>query len=267
MEIVPKPCCEPVYPFPVQEQANMRRSHFCLCVVAIVCCGVADSALAQGQGGRGGRGGRGGGGFGQMGAVQLLSIEKVQKELKLGDDQIAKVKEISDANQGQRGQRGQRGNNNTPPTDEQRAARQKAAEEATAKAVAILNADQKTRFQQIRIWTAGARALTDNEEVAKTLSLTDDQKSALKVIVDESAKKRGEISQGMRGANEDARKKITDDLAALRKSTETECLAVLTDDQKGKFEALRGPKFELDAQAFGGGGRRGRGGAGANNNN
>ncbi|MBS0266819.1 MAG: Spy/CpxP family protein refolding chaperone, partial [Planctomycetes bacterium] len=235
----------------------MRNGVFSLIVVVLVGFGFADLAAAQGQGGRGGRGGAGAG-FGRMGQVQLLGNPQVQKELKLADDQIAKIKEVSDASRPQRGQRGN--NNNQRPTEEERAARRKTAEESAAKATDILNAEQKTRFQQIRIWTEGSRALTDDEDVAKKLGLTDDQKSALKTIGDESNKKRGEIAQGMRGASEEARKKITDDLAALRKSTEAECMAVLTDDQKSKFDALRGPKFELDQSAFGGGGRRGRGG-------
>jgi Spy/CpxP family protein refolding chaperone len=226
-------------------------------VVAVVGSFACDSAFAQGQGGR--RGG-GGGGFGQMGTLQLLGVEQVQKELKLGDDQVAKIKTLADANRPQR----TGGGNNQRPTDEERAERRKKAEEVGNQALALLHDDQKIRFQQVKIWTEGTRALTNDEEVAKKLSLTDDQKGALKTINDEATRKRGEIAQGMRGANEETRKKITDDMAALRKSTEAECMAVLTDDQKSNFEKLRGPKFELDRTALGGG-RGGRRGGNTNN--
>jgi Spy/CpxP family protein refolding chaperone len=238
----------------------MRNSAFSCLMVVLVCFAVSDSAFAQGQGNRRGRGGQGG--FGRTGVLQLLGNVQVQRELKLADDQIAKIKEISDAN---RPQRGGQGANNQRPTDEELAARRTKAEEAGNQAVALLNAGQKNRFQQVRIWSAGTGALTNDDEVAKQLNLTDDQKGALKTIGEESAKKRGEITQGMRGANDETRKKIADELTALRISTENECLAVLTDDQKAQFEKLRGPKFELDRTAFGSGGRGGR--RGGNNNN
>jgi Spy/CpxP family protein refolding chaperone len=237
----------------------MRNLSFSWLVVILVCLVASDSAFAQNQGRRG-RGGPGGG-FGQMGSLQLLGFPQVQKELKLADDQIAKIKEIADANQPAGGRRG----GNQQATDEERAARRKKAEDAGNQAVALLTEEQGARFKQVRIWAEGTRALTSDEEVAKQLSLTDDQKGALKTIGDESGKKQGEISQGMRGANEETRKKITDELAALRTSTESECLAVLTDDQKAKFEKLRGPKFELDRTALGGG-RGGRRGGAANSN-
>ncbi|MBI3865378.1 MAG: hypothetical protein HY290_26180 [Planctomycetia bacterium] len=231
-----------------------------LSIVAVVLVGLlaADSAFAQGQGRRG-RGGAGGG-FGQMGELQLLGLSQVQKELKLSDDQVAKVKEIADAN---RQGRPQGGNQNL--SQEERDARfaeiRKKSEEAGKQAVALLNEEQATRLKQVKIWAEGSRALTRDEAVAKELNLTDDQKGALKTIGDESGRKIGEIAQsGGRGANEETRKKIAEDMAAVRKSTDAECMAVLTDDQKAKFEKLRGPKFELDmtALAAGRGGRRGR---------
>jgi Spy/CpxP family protein refolding chaperone len=240
-------------------EMNMRDFRFSWLVIILISFVASDTAFAQDQGGRRGRGGQGGG---QMGVLQLLGNAQVQKELKLADDQIAKIKEISDANRPQR--RGQGGNNQLP-TDEEIAARRKKAEEAGSQALALLTAEQAARFKQVRIWSEGTRALTNDEDVAKQLGLTDDQKGALKTIGEESAKKSGEISQGRRGANEDARKKITDELAALRTTTESECLAVLTDDQQAQFEKLRGPKFELDRSAlFGGAGRGGR--RGRNNN-
>jgi Spy/CpxP family protein refolding chaperone len=222
----------------------------------VICLAAVGSAWAQGQGGRRG----GGGGMGQMGRLQLLGTEQVQIELKLSDDQIAKIKTIADANRPQRDQ----GGNNQRPTDEERAERRKKAEAASTDAVALLNNDQKERLEQIRIWAEGYRALSNDDEVAKKLNLTDDQKGALKAIADDANTKRSQITQGMRGANEETRKKITEDLATLNTNAEKECLAVLTDAQKSDFDKLRGTKFTLDRAAFGGG--RGRRGGNANNN-
>ena len=115
----------------------------------------------------------------------------------------------------------------------------------------------------------GARALSENADVAKELSLSDDQKAAVKTVLTESGKKSQELRAGMRNAIEEERKKIGDQLTAIRTETETESLAQLTPDQKAKFDSLKGPKFELDRSQlnFGGGGR-GRGGRpGGNNNN
>ncbi|HEY3964961.1 MAG TPA: Spy/CpxP family protein refolding chaperone [Planctomycetaceae bacterium] len=243
----------------------MRNFSLSWLVVVMVCLVASDSAFAQNQGRRGRGGAGGGGGFGMMGSLQLLGIPQVQKELKLSDDQIAKIKVIADANQPAGGRRG----GGQQATDEERAERRKKAEEAGNQAVALLNDEQATRFKQVRIWVEGTRALTSDETVAKQLNLTDDQKGALKTIADEAAKKqREQFAQGGRGQNvtDEERAKRREQMATLAKETETESLAVLTDDQKSQFQKLRGPKFELDRSALGGGrgGRRGR--AGANNN-
>ena len=244
----------------------MRKlSAFTLAFLA-VCLLVGSLALAQGQEGRRGRGGFGGG-FGQMGTAQLLGNEQVQKELQLTDDQTAKIKEITAALRPQRGAGG--GANFREMTDEQRQAFRaeirKKSEEAGQKATALLTADQNTRLKQIELWVQGAGGLTENADVAKQLGLTDDQKGALKTILEESRKKSQELRAGMRNADQDERTRIQGQLAELRTNTDTECLAVLTDDQKSQFAKLKGPKFELDRSALGGG-RGGRGRRGGNNN-
>jgi hypothetical protein len=67
----------------------------------------------------------------------------------------------------------------------------------------------------------------------------------------------------LRGANEEEQAKAREKMATLRKETDTECLAVLTDEQKAQFNKMRGEKFELDMSQLGNRGRRGRPG---NNN-
>jgi Spy/CpxP family protein refolding chaperone len=237
--------------------------------VLVVCLMAGNLAMAQGQGrGRGGFGGFGG--FGQMGTAMLLQNAQVQKELKLTDEQIAKVKEIADT---LRPQPGGGGANFREMTEEQRqeffAEMRKKADEAGKKATEVLTADQNTRLKQVQLWIQGTGALTTNEELAKQLKLTDDQKEALKTITEESGKKGRELGQGLRGQDlsQEERTKIMEQLTALRTETEEECLAVLTDDQKAQFDKLKGPKFQLDmSQLFGPGGRGGRGGRPGGNN-
>jgi Spy/CpxP family protein refolding chaperone len=248
----------------------MRRL-FGITIASLVACLILNSAAMaqQGRGGRGGRGGFGGGGFGGGGLTFLLQNPQVQKELKLSEDQIAKVKEVADAARPAPGAGGGR-RGGADQTDEQRAAareeRQKRTAETDKKLTDLLTADQNARLKQVQLWVQGTRALTSNETVAKELSLTDDQKSALKTISDESGKKGQELFTGLgRGASDEQRTKAREQMTALQKETEAECLAVLTDDQKAKFATMKGEKFQLDMTQLGG--RGGRGGRAGNNNN
>jgi Spy/CpxP family protein refolding chaperone len=250
-------------------------------------CLMANSAVfAQGQGrGRGGFGGGFGGGMmgGGGGVGFLLRSPQVQKELKMTDEQTAKVGEIQrEAFQpggggGAGGAGGGRGNFQNM-TDEERAKffedMRKRNEETNKKLTAVLSADQNTRLKQIQLWVGGAVGLVNNADAVKELGITDDQKEALKTITDESGKKGRELFQnsglGPDSTAED-RAKFTEKTNTLRKETETECMAVLTDEQKAQFNKMRGEKFELDMSQMGfggpggpGGGRRGRPG---NNNN
>jgi Spy/CpxP family protein refolding chaperone len=225
---------------------------------------AANVAFAQGRGG--GRGGFGGPGMG--GASGLLRFEQVQKELKMTEDQVAKVGEIQREMFAGFGQGGGGGGQNL--SDEERQKRreefQKKAEENNKKILALLDDSQSARLKQIQLWTGGVAALAGDQEsakeAAKALKLTDDQKEALKTITEESGKKSMEIGAGFRGADEEQRTKLMAQMNEIRKETEAECAAVLTDEQKAQFEKMKGPKFEFDMTAFGrggpGGGRRGR---------
>ncbi len=233
-------------------------------------------AFAQGQGGRRGGGFGGfGGGFGGPG--MMLGIPQVQKELKLSEDQIAKVTEIQQAGRGGAGGGGGGGGgfgNFQNMTEEERTKffedMRKRNEENNKKLMALLDEGQTTRLKQIQLWMGGVAGLAAESESAKeaaaALKLTDDQKEALKTITQESGKKTGEIFQGFRGADEEQRTKLQAQMAEIRKETEAECEAVLTDEQKAQFTKMKGPKFEFDMSAMRGGpgGRRGR--PGGNNN-
>ncbi len=232
--------------------------------IAGLAIGLIAGNVAMAQGQRRGRGGFGPGMFRQSPAM-LIGREEVQKELKLEGDQVAQANAIRDEMfQGFR-----RGAPGEQLSDEERAKRreeqQKKTEELNKKAMGLLKAEQASRMKQIEIWVNGVvLALTENADVTKELSLTDDQKGAVKTISEEADKKRQELFSGVRGASEEDRRKIFEQMGTLTKETESECMAVLTDDQKAKFDKLRGPKFELPRFGGPGGGRRGRPG-GTNN--
>ena len=223
----------------------------------MVCLVAGNMALAQGNRGRGGFGR----GFRQSPAM-LIGNEAVQKELKLEGDQVTQATAIRDELfQGFR--RGFDPNLSDEERAKLREEGQKKTEELNKKALALLNEKQASRMKQVEIWANGvAVALTENKDVVKELNLTDDQKGAVKTISEEADKKRGELFAGFRGASQEDQAKIIAQIGELAKETESECLAVLTDDQKSKFDKLRGEKFELPM--FGGG--RGRGGRPGGNN-
>lgn len=244
----------------------MRRFFGIALPLLAVCMMAGNVALAQGRGR-----GRGFGGPGMGGPGMLLGNQQVQKELKMTEDQVAKIGEI---------QRemfagfGQGGGGFQNLSDEERQKRfeemRKKVEENNKKMLALLDAGQNARLKQIQLTVGGVAGLAGEQDVAKEaakeLKLTNDQKEALKTINEESGKKSGEIFAGFRGADEEQRTKLQAQLAEIRKDTEAECLAVLTDEQKAQFEKLKGPKFELDMSAFGRGGPGGRRGRpGANN--
>jgi hypothetical protein len=226
----------------------MRRFLRLTLPVLGICLLVGNVAFAQG---------RGRGGF-QMGGPMLLVNEQVQKELKITDEQKTKIGEVVQTLRPPEG---------TNPFQLQGAERdayfaemQKKNEAALKKIDAeILNPEQVTRFKQVILWVQGSRALVDNAELGKQLNLTDDQKGAVKTIVDESDKKRRELFQGLgQGASPEDRTKAFEQMATMNNEMEAECMAVLTDAQKAQFDKMKGPKFQLDMSQFGRGRRGGQ---------
>jgi hypothetical protein len=153
-----------------------------------------------------------------------------------------------------------------PPSEEDRARfeqmRVERARQERAKLNEILLPHQMKRLTEIFIQQAGASAL-DDEEVATELNLTVDQKATLAKVRDENRQTMGaqmrELFQP--GGDRDANR---DKFAAMRKTADEKVLAVLTSEQKAKFEELKGKTFDLPEDAlrnsFGGG--RGPGGPG-----
>jgi len=178
----------------------------------------------------------------------LLGQESVRKELKLSDEQIKKLDELS-AKQ-REGFEGLR-----DASREQR--REKFAELAKTgrEAVnAILTEEQRTRYRQIGLQVRGLSALGD-DEVAQSLSLTDEQKKKVEEIQQASREEmRGLFQGGGGGDRAEMRKKFEE----ARKAVDEKLGAVLTPEQQAKWKELTGPKFEGQLQGPGQGGRRGR---------
>ncbi len=253
------------------------RGVLCGLVAAVVVPGVA---LAQGPG-RGGFGGGFGGGFpGQGGGLAgLLQMQEVQTELKLTDAQKPKLRDAREERRGgaARGGGGAGGAEGAPNfRDMSREERQKFMEDARKRmeeqskkaeevVKGILNPEQLTRLNELRIQQQGVRAM-GRPEVAAALQLTDAQKEAIGDILDAARPQRGPGGGGGFGGNrpsEEERDKARAEAEERNKKAQADIDAVLTETQKAEWVKLQGAKFTFpERPAFGQGGRGGRGGQG-----
>ncbi len=103
-----------------------------------------------------------------------------------------------------------------------------------------LKPEQLARLKQISYQQRGAQALAD-PEVAKKLNLTDDQKTAIQEIQQESQQEMRSVFGEFQNDREGAMKKM----AELRKQTMAKVEAKLNDEQKKSWTELIGSPFEV----------------------
>jgi Spy/CpxP family protein refolding chaperone len=177
--------------------------------------------------------------------VSLLSIEKVQGELKLSGDQIGTATKV-----GEKLSQDRRALYEDLSREERRERgselRIKAAEISYAAVMQIaetMDDAQKKRWREITLQVRGAAALAE-ERMAKRMELTEEQ---VKKLNDLTAKQREKMreafrqSQGQDLSREERIKQFT----AMVAETNKQRLAVLTDEQRAKFNEQQGEKFEL----------------------
>jgi hypothetical protein len=251
----------------------MRRT-FTLTVVvaAILLAAAADSANAQGGGGRG-RGMRGFG-FGRTThQITLATLPEVETELKLSDEQKTQVADLSDEFDDERrggfGGGGGGGGFGGGFSEEARAARAKLNADYAAKLNELLEEPQQKRLQEIYVQVNGTPVLLD-DAIVTALKITDEQKDDLNDALADQRQAMMDAFQDFRDMTDDER---TEALAGLNKERDEALLAVLSDDQKSQFEAMKGEKIDIDMSqlrggfggrggGFGGGGGGGFGGGG-----
>jgi hypothetical protein len=267
-------------------------------VAAVALCLTA-TLEAQERGQRGQRGGPGGfgGGFGAGGMgggttrLALLRISAVREELNLTEEQVAAIEEFQASQRrgggGERGRRGgegqPRGRRGAPQTDargaadwyfvqeegrrgqfsperleEFRRAAEERAQQEREKLAEILLPNQLKRLNQIYVQVAGTAALND-ADIAKELGITDEQREKMATVRIENAEAmRAQFAEFRDLEPEQRRAKVEE----LRKQGDEKLLAVLNDEQKKKFEEMKGEKFDLPEGALRGGFGGGRGGPG-----
>jgi hypothetical protein len=200
-----------------------------LTLAAAVVAIVASPALAQQ------RQGRGFGGMG-MGALFYLTQKSVQEELKLSDEQVKKVTELQEK------QRESFQGLQDLSQEERRAKMQEAAKAQSEAISKILDAKQLKRAKEIALQQQVKNNLgmaLNNEEVAKALNITDEQKDKIREL---QGKAREEL-QGA-GFDEDGFKKRQEVMKAMSEKVE----GMLTADQKTKLKELQGEPFKGEIQ-------------------
>ena len=134
---------------------------------------------------------------------------------------------------------------------EMRKKAQAQSEETTKAIEGALTPQQFGRLKEIAIQRAGTMALRD-KGVQTALALTDEQKEKLTKIGQDAATKMRELRD-----EQDAQVR-REKGQAMQKETEAATLAVLTDEQKAKFDKMKGAKLDIPAEELPRrGGRRG----------
>lgn len=186
---------------------------------------MAAPAMAQGRGGFGGPG-------------MLLSNKGVQQELKASDEQAKKLDTLAEET------RSKTTANREKLKDATKEERQEKMRETQAELhkslVEILKPEQVKRFHQIQTQQAGVMAFS-TPRVQKALSLTDDQKTKIREINEETMRSAREARTSAGDDREAAGKKIVE----IRKDALGKVKALLTDDQKKSYSGLIGDPYEV----------------------
>jgi DNA-binding MarR family transcriptional regulator len=197
--------------------------------------------------------GRGGRGFFGVARIQLATLEKVQSELKLSDEQKKLAEEINQKLSQDRRDLFQGGGGDFAAMREKM---EKLNTEASAAFAEKLDAAQRQRLTEIYVQANGTNALVD-EEVAKSLKVTDEQKAALAKARDENRQAAREALRDFQDMSDEERQET---LSKLRKEGDERMLAVLSAEQHEQFGKMKGKEVELDLSQLRGRGGRGRGG-------
>ncbi len=221
----------------------MNRVRSVLAVVMVLSLAYAAAAQAQDRPRR--RRSR----RGRSTLLGLLSVEKVQKELKLTEEQLAKVKEVSE----KLGAEMRKEYAALREIEDRQKRIEKMAElrtqfdrKAREQLGEVIPREQMRRLYQIRMQVRSVLDSLGNRYVAGRLKITDEQKTKLAEITKEMQTKRTELFSSARDASREERTKMFEKFRKLRADTDKKALALLTDEQKKIFDAMKGEKFEFD---------------------
>lgn len=223
---------------------------------------LASATWAQ-EGRPDGRGrGRGFGFGGGLGG--LVAMPEVQKELKLSEGDAARLVAAIDELRPRPGQARGGFADFQNLSDEERQKRmeefrkqmEESAKKIEEKIKSSLTEAQWKRLNELRLQREGVMSF-DRAEIAEKLNFTPEQKDKLKELM---AELRPQFGPG-RGRREGGGGPPNfEEMRARREKATADIMALLTPEQKSKWEAMQGEKFEFPRPQFGGpggGGRRG----------
>jgi Spy/CpxP family protein refolding chaperone len=168
--------------------------------------------------------------------IHLLRNDSVQKELNLSEAQAQKLKEIFSQNQETTREIWQK-----YPPQEATTHWQELSKELRKDALAVLTEAQRSRFWQIDFQNTRNFGLDSTTfqrgDVEKKLGFTDEQKQKLRTIQADTQKK----NQAAFNPPNMYQQKI----AAIRKEDREQVAALLTDEQKKKWDELVGKPFTV----------------------
>lgn len=203
----------------------------------------ATAALAQGFGGGQGRGGFMMGGPGGS-SLMLLGREDVQGELKVTDEQKGKLDSIRAGIRDRMRSLFQNGGFQ-PGGDmsEMQKAMGKLMAEISNDAVKVLTPEQAKRLKELNVQASG-NAVVLQEDVAKDLAITEDQKGKLADLQKTQQEATMGVIQKMRDG-EISQEDLPGIFEKNRKVMDDEIGKILTDDQKKKLKDMAGKPFEF----------------------
>lgn len=216
---------------------------------------------------------------GMMGGPGMLMRPDVQKELKLSQDQIDRLREamppppnFGGPGQGGPGQGGPeggpgRGGQAGPPPPGARGPGQGGPgfrgprpedRQLEEKVKGILTETQFARYEQLKLQMRGAGVI-GSPEIADKLGLSDDQRGRIREIFEND---RPPMPPPLTdGGERPDPQRMRDEMRKHREEIEGKVLAVLTKDQRAKWDAMIGKPFKFEQPPMGPG-FRGPGGPG-----
>lgn len=219
-------------------------------------------------GGPGGmRGGPGGGPGGGIDKLTLVAAKPIQEELKLGEDEIFFVNKLVEDRRAESRELFSGIDFRSLPEEERRAKfeelnkkRQELSKESEEAVSEFLTKEQSKRLDEIALQLRGVRALSD-EKVATKVGLDKAQNKSIEDTFAAAAEDGRKMFEEMRSSGGDFNA-MREKFEAARKAVDEKVLAVLTAEQKQKFDALKGKPFEVDRRSLFSFGGRGQGGQG-----
>jgi len=174
----------------------------------------------------------------------LLASESVQKELLLTESQKASFQKLRDEES--KTHPFSRGFIGLSNDDIQKKVEQHAKENRD-RVTKILTPKQNARLNEINIQMVGVAALSF-DDVAGKLDLTAEQQAKLKYLADEARAKQTKLNDAYNSPSGQkstrGREDYKRELSRVAADRKTESLALLTDEQRAKFQKLQGEKFD-----------------------